>query len=110
VKVLFWLLFIPFAVLTSVFAVNNRGEVALSLDPFPYTLTLPVYLAVLLAAFFGFLMGTALLWIVQGRWRRLARHYKRQINVLECGHNNYRAAVADEVMTSTAREDVSTRE
>ena len=82
-KVLFWLLFVPFAVLTSVFAVNNRGEVALSLDPFPYTLTLPVYLAVLLAAFFGFLMGTALLWIVQGRWRRIARHYRRQINALE---------------------------
>jgi uncharacterized integral membrane protein len=115
VKVLFWLLFTPFAVLTSVFAVNNRGEVALSLDPFPYTLTLPVYLAVLSAALFGFLMGTALVWIVQGRWRRLARRNARQVNALERDlsgqreESTHRTTMAAEAVPSVFGSEIAKR-
>jgi len=115
VKVLFWLLFVPFAVLTSVFAVNNRDEVALSLYPFPYTPTPPVYLAVLLAALFGFLMGTALVWIVQGRWRRLARRNTRQVNALErdlsgqCEESAHRATMAAKVVPSVHGGEIAER-
>ena len=115
-KVLFWFLFLPFAVLATVFAVNNRGEVALGLDPFPYTLTLPIYLAVLLAALAGFLLGAALVWFAQGKWRHLARRHAKQASALERdlaeerGHNARRAAATAETVSSVAREDVSTRE
>jgi len=83
VKVLFWLLFLPFAALIAVFAVNNRGEVTLGLDPLPYTVSLPVYMAVLFAVLGGFFVGSALVWVAQGKWRRMARHNTRQLNALK---------------------------
>jgi len=83
VKVFFWLLFLPFAALATVFAVNNRGEVALGLDPLPYTVSLPVYIALLFAALVGFLVGSTLVWVTQGKWRRMARRNTRQMNALE---------------------------
>ena len=82
-KVLFYLLFLPFGVLTAIFAVNNRGEVALGLDPLPYTVSLPVYIALLFAALVGFLVGSTLVWVTQGKWRRMARRNTRQMNALE---------------------------
>ena len=82
-KVLFWLLFLPLVALAAVFAVNNRGEMTLGLDPLPYTVSLPVYMAVLFAALAGFLVGSALVWVAQGKWRRMARRNTRQMNALE---------------------------
>lgn len=115
-KVLFWLLFLPFAVIAAVFAVNNRGEVALSLDPLPYTVSLPVYMAVLLAALLGFLLGAALVWVAQGKWRRMARRNARQMNALERDlsgqreENARRAAMAAESASSASGREIAERE
>ena len=82
-KALFWLLFLPLVALATVFAVNNRGAVMLGLEPLPYTVSLPVYMVVLFAALAGFLVGSALVWLAQGKWRRMARRNTRQMNALE---------------------------
>ncbi len=115
-KVLFWLLFLPFAVLATVFAVNNRGEVALGLDPLPYTVSLPVYMAVLLAALAGFLLGAALVWVAQGKWRRVARRNTRRMNALgkdlsgQREETARRDAMAAEAASSVSGRDIAERE
>jgi len=115
VRVLFWLLFLPFAVIGAVFAVNNSGEVALSLDPLPYTISLPLYMAVLLAALAGFFLGSVLVWLAQGKWRRLARRNARQVNTLERDlsvqreESAHRATMAAEVFPSVPGSEIAER-
>lgn len=82
-KILFWITLLPIAVLAAAFAVNNRGDVSLNLEPFAFTLTLPVYLAVLAPAFVGFLIGGLVSWLSHGKLRRLARERNRRIGSLE---------------------------
>ena len=77
-RILFWLLTIPFLALAGAFAASNHGPLVLKLWPFPFEAEVPVYAAVLGA----FLLGIALtaLWFkvtgLPGRLqrRRLARH------------------------------------
>ena len=52
-----WLTGLPLALLVALFAVANRQDVALQLWPLPWTLTLPVYLAVLGALALGLVVG-----------------------------------------------------
>ncbi len=55
-----WLIGVPLAVLAAVFAVANRHDVRLELWPFPWSLDLPVYLAVLGPLVAGLLAGLLL--------------------------------------------------
>ncbi len=82
-KILFWIVVLPLVILATAFAVNNRADVTLNLTPFPYTLMLPVYLAVLLSVLAGFLIGGFVSWLSHGKLRRLLRQRNRHIGDLE---------------------------
>ncbi len=79
-RILFWIVTVPFLALAGAFAASNHGPVTLRLWPFPFEAEVPVFVAVLGA----FLLGIALtaIWFkvtgiggVLAR-RRLARHEK----------------------------------
>ena len=56
-RLLGWLIGIPFALVIALFAVSNRAIVALALWPLPDTLEAPLYLVLLLALLTGFILG-----------------------------------------------------
>lgn len=56
-KLLFWLVGLPLAAVTVLFALSNRQAVTLALWPLDEALVIPVYLAALLPALTGFLLG-----------------------------------------------------
>lgn len=59
-RALGWIVGLPLAILAAVFAVANRDDVRLDLWPFPWSLDLPVYLAVLGPLVGGLLLGALL--------------------------------------------------
>jgi uncharacterized integral membrane protein len=72
------LVWIPLAVVFTVFAVANRHLVTVSFDPFngadpSVAVTLPLFVVIIVAAILGVAAGGAATWFRQGRWRRAAR-------------------------------------
>ena len=82
-KLIYWLVGAPLALVVVIFAVTNRDGVTLSFWPLPIKLQAPVYLIVLLTLLAGFLVGEFVAWINGRRWRREARHNARRIEALE---------------------------
>ncbi len=78
-----WLLALPVALLSAVFAVANRHDLRLQLWPLPWSLDLPVYLAVLGPLVLGMLVGGAAVWLAGHRARAAARHHRRRAESLE---------------------------
>lgn len=77
-KFIAWLLGLPIAILLIALSVANRQSVTFSLDPFStenpfYAADLPLFIPILGAIFLGMLMGSIIVWINQGRWRKRAR-------------------------------------
>lgn len=71
---------IPLAVLFVAFAVANRHEVTVSLDPFSsgdpeLSWPVPLFVLILAAAILGVIAGGIATWIGQRRWRRAARRH-----------------------------------
>ncbi|HXQ42181.1 MAG TPA: LapA family protein [Candidatus Udaeobacter sp.] len=64
---------LPLFVVLVVFAVDNRGALALSFWPLPWAFTLPVFVALFLALLIGFLAGAVAAWLSGGRTRRRLR-------------------------------------
>jgi lipopolysaccharide assembly protein A len=83
VRVLFWLVTVPVALVAVVFAVSNLDKVPVGLWPFSDVLVMPLYLVVLGALALGFIAGELVAWINGGRWRREARRRQRRIESLE---------------------------
>jgi uncharacterized integral membrane protein len=77
---LVWLLLPVLVVLFIAFAIANRATVAVSLDPLPFVLQLPLYLLVFAAVFLGLLVGGLIAWSKAWRWRRLAADRLRQLD------------------------------
>lgn len=78
---------LPLAVILIVLSVANRGAVSVTLDPFnpgnpALTYTAPLFLWVLGALLFGIIIGGLLIWLTQGRHRKLARARKAEAEVL----------------------------
>lgn len=72
------LVLIPVAIIFIVFAVANRHLVTVSFDPFNSSnpsvgVTLPLFVAIILAAILGVIAGGMATWFKQARWRRAAR-------------------------------------
>ena len=72
-RVLYWIIAIPIAVLIAVFAVSNRAAVTLSLWPLPFELELPLFLPIMVALLIGLGIGLAYEWLVHGKHRRVVR-------------------------------------
>ncbi|HMM63807.1 MAG TPA: DUF1049 domain-containing protein [Mesorhizobium sp.] len=70
--------FVPLAIVLIALAVANREAVPFTLDPFnpgnpALTVTLPLFVLLFAALAGGMLVGSALTWAKQGRYRKLAR-------------------------------------
>lgn len=77
-KFLTALIVIPLGVILVAFAVANRHFVTVSFDPFiaddpSLSLTLPLFLLLILVAAVGVVAGGSAVWFGQRRWRRAAR-------------------------------------
>jgi len=82
-KIVFRLTVLIAAIVLAVFAISNRGNVALGLWPLPGVIDLPLYLLILAALLFGFLAGQIVAWIAGRHWRRELRQANRRITALE---------------------------
>ncbi|WP_448040174.1 DUF1049 domain-containing protein [Bradyrhizobium liaoningense] len=77
-KFLTALIVIPLGLILGAFAVANRHFVTVSFDPFisddpSLSLTLPLFLLLILVAALGVVVGGSAVWFGQRHWRRAAR-------------------------------------
>jgi len=73
----------PIIAVAVVFAVVNRAPLALNLWPLPFTITLPVFVALLFTLALGIVIGGVAVWTRGARRRREARAETRRIAALE---------------------------
>ncbi|MEO5375161.1 MAG: lipopolysaccharide assembly protein LapA domain-containing protein [Alphaproteobacteria bacterium] len=78
-----WIVGVPLAIVATIFAVANRGMVALDLWPLPFMVDVPVFLAVLAALLVGLLTGALMSWVSAGRLRARLRERNARIADLE---------------------------
>lgn len=76
-KILSWLIFIPFATLVVVFAVSNRNIIGVDFWPLPFSQDVPLYLLSLGTLAFGFFFGALLTWMSVAKWRVIAASRKK---------------------------------
>ncbi len=76
-KILSWLVFIPFAIVVVTFAVSNRGPLAVNFWPLPFSQEIPLYLLSLGTLAFGFFFGAMLTWLSVAKWRVVAMSRKK---------------------------------
>ena len=86
-KIVAAVILIPLAVVIVAFAVANRHEVTLSLDPFnaerpASSLSLPLFVLVIGLLILGVVIGGVATWLNHGRWRRAARRFEREVQAL----------------------------
>jgi uncharacterized integral membrane protein len=79
-KFLTALVVIPLGLILMVFAVANRHFVTVSFDPFvandpSFSVTLPLFLLLIVVAALGVLAGGCAVWLGQRHWRRAARRH-----------------------------------
>src|SRR5262249_19128782 len=77
-KIVTALILVPLGVAFIVFAVANRQNVMISLDPFDQqhpgaAVVLPMFLLILGLVIMGVLVGGIAAWLKQSKWRRAAR-------------------------------------
>lgn len=82
-RVLFRLAMLAVAIVLAVFAVSNRGTIALGLWPVPDVVELPLYLLILACLLIGFVAGEIAAWTAGRHWRREVRRSARRIASLE---------------------------
>ena len=75
------LVLLPLAIVFVVFAVANRHMVKVSFDPVngadpALSLSMPLFVIILLAAIAGVAVGGSATWFRQRRWRRAARRHE----------------------------------
>ena len=95
-----WLILAPVAVIVAVFAVVNRQKVAISFEPLPGAIELPLFAVVFAGAALGFVLGAiGAWWAGRGRRRRARadrrslRDLTKQVAALQAGVPQSRAAL-----------------
>ena len=80
-----WFIGFVITVLICVFAVLNREEVTVYVDPLyeNISFSLPIYALVMIAMAFGFLFGGMIVWLNASGVRRERRRQKKEIRALE---------------------------
>ncbi len=99
-RILAWIIAIPFALLATVFAAANRQLVPLDLWPLPGTQEIPAYLLVLVPLLIGTLVGASLTWTSGLRFRLRARTQRRRADELEANLANIRAKAEKSPVTA----------
>lgn len=82
-KIFYAIFLVPVGVVLIVLSVANRQSVTLSLDPFNRTdpalsVTWPFFAFLFAAALIGIVLGAAITWFGQGRYRAEARRQKAE--------------------------------
>ena len=80
-KIFNGLVVLPLAIVFVIFAVANRHMVTVSFDPFngadpALSLSMPLFVLILLAAIGGVAAGGVMTWFRQRRWRSVARRHE----------------------------------
>jgi uncharacterized integral membrane protein len=75
---------VPLAIVIVAFAVANRQNVTVSLDPFnpdvpAASLTWPLFAVILVVLILGVIIGGIAAWLRQSKWRRTARRLEREV-------------------------------
>lgn len=91
------LVLLPLAIVVVTFAVANRHLVKVSFDPFNsadpvVSLSMPLFVVVLLAMIAGVAAGGSATWFRQRRWRRAARTHERDARAARSELGDRRAA------------------
>jgi uncharacterized integral membrane protein len=86
-KIVAAVILIPLAIVIIAFAVANRQIVTVSLDPFSSehpasSLTLPLFVLILVLLIAGVVIGGVAAWLRQAKWRRVARRLEREVEEL----------------------------
>jgi len=82
-RVAWWVLGLPILVAAVLFAIENKGDLALRFWPTPYAVTLPIYAAVFGSLLVGFFFGGFCAWVAQGRRRAAQRQAEREAERLK---------------------------
>ena len=90
---------VPLCIVFVIFAVANRHAVSVSLDPFGgdapgLTVTMPLFLLILLLVGFGVLVGGIATWRNQAKWRRAARFNEEEARVLRTERDDLKTELA----------------
>jgi uncharacterized integral membrane protein len=78
------LILVPLAVVIIAFAVANRQNVTVSLDPFSSDVPAasvhgPLFLVLVAVLILGVILGGVAAWLRQAKWRRTARRLEREV-------------------------------
>ena len=84
-RILSWAFGLPVAVVLIAFAIANRRPVAVSFDPLtieqPWlAVSMPLWALLYIGIFLGLIAGGVAAWLKQGRWRRIARDARRELD------------------------------
>ena len=101
-RFLSWLLIPPLTVILVLFAIANRGDVVVSIDPLPFTLAMPLYLVVFGAAAAGLATGYLVMWVSGYRTRRDFSRTRRRLATVESELHALRAEHASPADHSSA--------
>lgn len=97
-KIVTTLIGLPLALLLVMFAVANRNFVTLSFDPLNPTdpalsLSLPLFVVLIIFAILGVIAGSAVTWVRQRRWRRAARAFENEARELRGRYDDWRQSL-----------------
>ena len=92
ISVLKWIILLPIAVLVLCFAVANRHSVTIFFNPLvaedqEYSISVPLYLLLILVLMAGVFIGGIAAWLVQGKHRRAARRARAEVDRLKTQTN-----------------------
>ena len=105
-KVLSWALFFVVALVAILFAIANRQDIVISLDPLPFTLQAPLYLVVIVAAFAGLIIAAVAAGASAGRARSRLRQAESRIVRIEADNARLRADAVPAAAPAVADSDV----
>jgi len=84
------LILIPLGIVLLAFAVTNRQRVTISFDPFDpthpaFTIRLPLFILIFTLVAVGVIVGSAVTWLKQRKWRARARRAEAELRALRSG-------------------------
>jgi len=91
-SVLKWIILLPIAALVLCFALANRHSVTIFFNPLvaedqEYSVTVPLYLVLILVLMAGIVIGGIAAWFTQGKHRRAARRARAEVDRLKTQTN-----------------------
>jgi hypothetical protein len=94
-KFVSWVVLLLITAVVVSFAVANRNNITVSLDPVgitnpPLTASLKLWVLALAMAILGVIIGGIAVWLRQGRWRRSTRSLDREARALRAENQDLR--------------------